>query len=848
MGRLLGLARWSRTRSLGLLACSLFQIAAQADDATNTSSNSAPLLPTNLALPAAPAPEVTTSAARPSEAEPEDSSPFWWSLNAPADGYVATPEGVFSLASYGMFQEVPPLSPQLMPVDPTPPTTANAQAMASIFRGGAPRSTLPTTGAKATSRPVTGDSILGAESKARSTSDLGSLLGESANSRGVSTQKRNPIITDPRVRGSRVGQLNASGSYWVPARADLDTMLSKIDSRLIDRVDVVKGPYAVQYGPGFDFIDFTLAHSPRFEDGLSSSGASSLDYQTNGEQWYGRQTFSVGDRDWGARVSYGHRTGSDYQSGSGIDIPSSYNSRDLDLAFGWDFAEDRSLEVHYLRLDQTGVELAGQAFDLDFLTTDGVEITLKDRSIEWADELEVETWYNQTRLAGSAQTPAKRRTFPFLNVRQYVGFTNVETQSTGARLAASWELDDDRHLSSGTDFRFVRQELDEYGSGRAGFSKFTNADSPIPRSFSANPGLFAEIKDESIEDLRLTAGVRADVVATEVTDTAARMRFLGNANPQSSLAGILGTGDFDQTFGLWSMYLNAEYAVDEVWTLYAGAGHGQRAPSLTELYAAQPFMFLLQNGLNTVTGDPRLNPERRWQIDLGTGYDDGRLHARANVFHAWVLDAITFENVGVVPGPPNGQIEQVNLKYVNTDLATLAGFEANADYDINQWLELFSTMSYVQGTDHSRNGHFRTTMASGAIPSQQLPGVRGQSSGITAGDREALPQMPPLEARLGTRLNAQLLERPLGFELSARIVDDQERVARSLVETGTPGFTTYDLRSFWRPKDNLTVMAGVENFTNKDYREHFDFRSANPNAQVVRQMGINFYFGSELTY
>ncbi len=242
MGRLQNFADWSRKGSLGLLACSVLQLVASAEDGSNSPAGLAPLLTGNVSLPVAPAPEVLAGNPNFSDSQPEDSSPFWWSLNAPADGYVATPEGVFSLASYGMFQEVPPLSPQLMPQDPVLPTTANARAMASIFRGGAPRSTLPTAGAKATSRPVTGDSILGSESKARSTSDLGSLLGESANSRGVATQKRNPIVTDPRVRGSRVGQLNASGSYWVPARADLDTMLSKIDSRLIDRVDVVKGP------------------------------------------------------------------------------------------------------------------------------------------------------------------------------------------------------------------------------------------------------------------------------------------------------------------------------------------------------------------------------------------------------------------------------------------------------------------------------------------------------------------------------------------------------------------------------------------------------------------------------
>ena len=36
-----------------------------------------------------------------------------------------------------------------------------------------------------------------------------------------------------------MGQLAASGSYWIPARIDLDTLLSKIDSRIVDDVIVI---------------------------------------------------------------------------------------------------------------------------------------------------------------------------------------------------------------------------------------------------------------------------------------------------------------------------------------------------------------------------------------------------------------------------------------------------------------------------------------------------------------------------------------------------------------------------------------------------------------------------------
>ena len=58
----------------------------------------------------------------------------------------------------------------------------------------------------------------------------------------------------------RAARLLASGSYWAPARQDLDTMLSKIDSRIISDMIVIKGPYSARYGPGFDFVDFQKRH------------------------------------------------------------------------------------------------------------------------------------------------------------------------------------------------------------------------------------------------------------------------------------------------------------------------------------------------------------------------------------------------------------------------------------------------------------------------------------------------------------------------------------------------------------------------------------------------------------
>src|SRR5262249_51715066 len=150
---------------------------------------------------------------------------------------------------------------------------------------------------------------------------------------------------------------------------------------------VIKGPYSVMYGPGFSFIDIATNPSPRYQNGQEWHGRSVINYKNNGEQLYGRQMLETGDYDWGVRASYGHRTGNDYQTGDGTQIPASYNARDVDFAFGMDLNPNNHLEFGYLRLDQTNIEFPGQIFDTDFLVTNGFRLRYTSEHQEYFDRL-----------------------------------------------------------------------------------------------------------------------------------------------------------------------------------------------------------------------------------------------------------------------------------------------------------------------------------------------------------------------------------------------------------------------------------------------------------------------------
>jgi iron complex outermembrane recepter protein len=665
------------------------------------------------------------------------------------------------------------------------------------------------------------DAVFGPEATGRKTADVGDLLKRSKSAHGVSIQHRTPITSETRVRGQRVGQVLASGSYWAPARMDLDTMMDKIDSRLIENAILVKGPYATRYGPGFRFVDLDFIHSPRYQDYSQVHGLTSANFGTNGDQWSGRQSLWGGSYDYGFHVSYGHRTGNDYTTGAGFELPTSYNSRDLFVALGKDISPYETVEVNLLRLDQTNTEFPGLVYDLDLLTTDGYELTYTHTAPAFADQFTAEFWYNRTRFEGNTLRPGKNRQIPTLRFDLFSpsgldGFaiTDGDAMSAGYRLESTifastfWGP---RDFKIGTDIIYLNQELNDIEPLRPP----DDNNFPIPRSDSVDIGLYVENIDQIGERWTVTSGARIDGVFTDARDTVD-----GVPTPIS----VLKDSSLDQNFTLGAAYLTGKYKVSQFWTCDLGVGAAMRPPTLTELYAENSFIGSLQRGLTFLEGDPQLDSEKMFQFDVGAHYDDEVVRFGAFGYGSWIYDYITYDLVAPagVGGFPQG------AAFVNTDLATLAGCEAYGQYDVNEMLTVFGNVNYLDGRDRSRND-----------PSRLYGGLR---SGVFL-EKEPLPGISPLESRLGFLIQEPSPEHRWGIEFSARIVDNQDRIATTLEEIATPGFTTFDIRTYARVNQWL-FTAGVENLSDKFYREHLDYNS----GLGVFRPGINFYTGAQITY
>ncbi len=660
-----------------------------------------------------------------------------------------------------------------------------------------------------------------AEATGRRTSDVGSLLQTSKSTQGVQVQKRTPIINDTRIRGQRVGQVLASGSFWGPARMDLDSMMSKIDSRLIEDAILVKGPYATRYGPGFRFVDLEFRKSPRYFGGYQSHGSTSMTYNSNGEQFYGRQTIEGGGPDSGYLLSYGHQTGNDYDTGlDGFSIPSSYKSRDIFGAIGFDISDTESIEFNLIRLDQTDVEFPGLVFDLDYLITDGYELTYTNSAPIFADHFEAEVWYNRTRFEGDTLRDGKNVQIPDLRLSlesptgiDGFGITDGDALSFGYRLISTYETCRG-NVAIGTDLNILNQELNDIEP----FAPADDNNFPIPRSNSVDVGVFIESTQQIAPRVTRTSGARLDGVFTDARSIVDGVPDTFEDLKESAL---------DQRFLLPSAFVTTDFNVTDNWNITAGVGTAHRAPTLTELYAEQTFIGSLQRGLTFLNGDPQLDSEKLYQIDLGTSFKTKRGSFGINAYHSWINDFITYDL-----DDPAGTIDgfQLGAELVNTDLATIAGLEAYGQYQISPMLSAFGILSTIEGRDLSRNE-----------PARLVDSIdRSDATGV---DKEPLPGINPLETRVGIQLQDPSANPKWGIEFMARIVATQDRIASTLDEIETPGFTTLDLRSYFRVKSML-VTAGVENIGDTFYREHVDYRS----GLGVFQPGIGYYLGTEVSY
>ncbi|MFO0812300.1 MAG: TonB-dependent receptor [Gemmatales bacterium] len=721
----------------------------------------------------------------------------------------------------------------------------------------------------------------------KASTDVGDFLAKSEEALGFEVQRRSPIISDPSIRGYRAGQITTylDGGWAYPARIDLDTIVSKIDSANIRDVVVIKGPYSVRYGSGFSFLDIATNAPPRYDCAFENHGQIISGFKSNGQQLRERGDFFGGNSDFGYRLGYTLGVGNDYtvpqdiigpppfNTNFGNLVPASYNSQSIDYAFGFDLSENSTLSLYGMNLVQRNVELPGFPFDFRRLQSDNFTVRHELRNQTWFDKLTTDAWYNYTQFTGDNGIQANPNynpgpgsegggspiiplpgyskrgwTYNPLTTREFgdEGFfpglaiaVSGQTMTTGVRQMMSWGNTKDIEFMVGWDLRYLSQRNDEYdfftantGAGGLGFTNY-----PVPRSHNLARGIFSDTTMNVSDRFVVKMGGRLDVVNTDIDS-------FDQGLTENQIRQALDNQAFNREFVLWNGYISSEYKLSKELSVLSGLGTGQRPGTLTELYGISPYSAQFQRSLHFFRGNPGLAPEQLFQADAGFRTDGEWFRAGVTGYVSWVRNYITvqpdynslppevYQLTGQDPPPAPGTIrDSMGFTFVNTNLAFLTGFEAYTEINVLPWLTGYALSSYVQGTDLTRGDRVTPEQIAGGL----FPSVP---------DNEPLPGIVPLDNRVGIRIHETSDQPRWTVDLGARIVVSQNRVATSLGEIPTPGFTVYNVRGNWRINDTWAISGGIENVFDRFYREHLDIIT----GAGVYQPGRNFYAVVEMRF
>ncbi len=243
------------------------------------------------------------------------------------------------------------------------------------------------------------------------------------------------------------------------------------------------------------------------------------------------------------------------------------------------------------------------------------------------------------------------------------------------------------------------------------------------------------------------------------------------------------TGEpFDVTDSAVSGNVGVTWSVTDNVNFTGLVARGFRTPNLQE----RSFFGLATNGEAYIIQNPDLSSESSWNYEIGTKVRYERYSGGMHFFYNDLTDFITLEFLGVLD--PDFGVELAQFE--NIANATIWGAELDLQAIFADSWTAFGSLAYMEGTNDITN--------------------------------EPLSTIPPLKVVLGVRYQRT----QWWTEANLRFLDRQTDLPEDdpFFDTGTTGFTVYDLRGGYDFNFGLGVLIALENITDKLYNEPFNNR------------------------
>ncbi|ELM3749837.1 TonB-dependent hemoglobin/transferrin/lactoferrin family receptor [Aeromonas dhakensis] len=545
---------------------------------------------------------------------------------------------------------------------------------------------------------------------------------------------------------------------------------SYFDTDMIKQVEVVKGPASAAYGSDAlgGVIAITTKDAADFLKGRDSYLDATSGYASSSHQKMAGFTGALRTGELENLLRYTWRDGGVTQNYDSDKNEFDIVSQALLFKSQWNLSDSQFLKltVDYFTegQDPDAVDLtkAGSVFNQPITDkdTDNLSLVL-DHGIAlqapWVDRIDSKIYYARTKQTMDQYASSKypvRPTNPYVT-KNSLDHNGFEQKSLGAQVKFSKALDSQR-LAWGLEYEHTDNERTRFKAPTVpgdfeGYSELS-----FPSTTTEHGALWAFDELKFGERWVLTPGARYDYY---------RM------NPDQDPAY---TGENLKRFseGEFSPKLGLVFKAHEAANLFAQYSHGYKTPMYDNAFSTlnhQAYGYRIEPNTN-------LKPESSDGIDLGVRGSAGGFSYEVATFYNKYDD---FIELGQVSTEGRTAVYQ----YQNLDKATTKGAEAKADYWLNDLVNVWGNLSYIEGKD---------------------------------GDGNYINSLSPLKGTLGVRLE----QANWNINTALRFADDMSKVgkdAKGNDNIKSAGWGVVDIYAQFKPVQDLQFNVGVFNLFDKEY-------------------------------
>ncbi len=642
--------------------------------------------------------------------------------------------------------------------------------------------------------------------------DIGDYLREIPN---VYAVRKGGANLDPVIRGFKFSQLNVQVDNGMrmeggcPNRMDPTT--AHVESGDIEAIEVLKGPFALRYGPVMGGVINMHTSSPRPFDKFQVHVKANMGYESN---WNGmREHITVygGGKKVFFSFSGNNSNYGSYTDGAGNLIKSSFKKLGYNGKLGFAIADNHKIVFSYSEFYARNVNFPALPMDerADNTKLYSVDYTAKNvtKSIE---SIHVKAYLSDV----DHTMDNKERGFS----DTVVAVSQILARRYGYRVEFGLNTNKNSHLFVGTDMYGVDKDGERIKTMVGQYPIMGKVPVKMEdlwnKAHISNYGIFSEYRYNK----NLWEGVAA--VRLDVNSAYSDSISLLNMK-KKELIGIPADST-KSSFVNFSFNIGVTRKINENMSFGMSFGRGVRSADMLER-----FIILLPTGYDNFEylGNPNLLPEINNEFDIVYKYNNQKFGGiELTAFYSIVQDYI-----GGIYLPPAVQkpLTQGVLgvkKFDNLGIAKLYGLEFSFATPQRYKWRLSYTAAFTKGTinevdvlDYDANGNI---------------------TGSSIVKNDPLGEIPPMNMKLNA--SYKFYNNKLIPSISYRYSAAQNNVSKAMQELTTPSFLLLDVSLKYKHNQNLTVVGGVNNVFDKAYYEHLNRRVLGTDSRLFEPGRIFF--------